>query len=46
MEKVVKMAMALLIIIILTAVIVYATLPYLNYFFGAFVLYIYISTPL
>jgi len=40
MEKVVKMALALLIIIVLTAVIVYATLPYLNYFFGAFVLYI------
>jgi predicted PurR-regulated permease PerM len=40
MEKVVKMALALLIIIVLTAVIVYATLPYLNYFFGAFILYI------
>ena len=40
MEKVVKMVLALLIIIVLTAVIVYATLPYLNYFFGAFVLYI------
>ncbi|MGB9131900.1 MAG: AI-2E family transporter [Methanosarcina sp.] len=39
MERLVKMAMALLIIIILTAVIVYATLPYLNYFFGAFILY-------
>jgi predicted PurR-regulated permease PerM len=40
MERIVKMALALLIIIILTAVIVYATLPYLNYFFGAFILYI------
>lgn len=40
MEKLVKMALALLIIIILTAVIVYASLPYLNYFFGAFILYI------
>jgi predicted PurR-regulated permease PerM len=40
MEKVVKMTLALLIISVLTAVIVYATLPYLNYFFGAFVLYI------
>jgi len=40
MEKLVKMALALLIIIILTAVIVYATLPYLNYFFGALILYI------
>lgn len=40
MERLVKMALALLIIIILTAVIVYATLPYLNYFFGAFILYI------
>ena len=38
--KNVKMALALLIIIVLTAVIVYATLPYLNYFFGAFILYI------
>ena len=40
MERSVKMALALLIIAILTAVIVYATLPYLNYFFGAFILYI------
>jgi len=40
MEKNVKMALALLIIVILTAVIVYAILPYLNYFFGAFILYI------
>jgi|SRR5665647_110393 len=40
MERIAKMALALLIIIILTAVIVHATLPYLNYFFGAFILYI------
>ena len=40
MEKLAKMALALLIIIILTTVIVYATLPYLNYFFGALILYI------
>src|SRR5665647_2558949 len=40
MERTVKMALALLIITVLTAVIVYATLPYLNYFFGAFILYI------
>ena len=40
MEKNVKMALALLIIVVLTAVIVYAMLPYLNYFFGAFILYI------
>ena len=40
MEKNVKMALALLIIVILTAVIIYAILPYLNYFFGAFILYI------
>ncbi len=40
MEKIAKMALALLIIIVLTVVIVYATLPYLNYFFGAFILYI------
>jgi len=39
MERNVKMALALLIIIVLTAVIVYATLPYLSYFFGAFILY-------
>ena len=40
MEKNVKMAMALLIIIVLTAVLVYAIFPYLNYFFGAFILYV------
>jgi predicted PurR-regulated permease PerM len=40
MERTVKMTLALLIIIVLTAVIVYATLPYLNYFFGAFILFI------
>lgn len=40
MEKNVKMALALLIIVVLTAVIIYAILPYLNYFFGAFILYI------
>jgi predicted PurR-regulated permease PerM len=40
MERTVKMALALLIIIILTAVIVYATLPFLNYFFGSFILYV------
>jgi predicted PurR-regulated permease PerM len=40
MERIVKMTLALLIIIILTAAIVYAVLPYLNYFFGAFILYI------
>jgi predicted PurR-regulated permease PerM len=45
MEKNVKMALALLIITVLTVVIVYAMLPYLNYFFGAFILYI-IFVPL
>lgn len=40
MERSAKMALALLIIIILTVAIVYATLPFLNYFFGAFILYI------
>jgi predicted PurR-regulated permease PerM len=45
MEKVVKMTLALLIIIVLTAVIIYATLPYLNYFFGAFILYIIFRSP-
>lgn len=40
MERIVKMILALLIIIVLTAVVVYALLPYLNYFLGAFILYI------
>ena len=40
MERIAKMVLALLTIIILTVVIVYATLPYLNYFLGAFILYI------
>ncbi|MGI5992591.1 MAG: AI-2E family transporter [Methanosarcina sp.] len=39
MKKSAKMALALLIISILTVVIVYATLPYLNYIFGAFILF-------
>ncbi|BAW29943.1 AI-2E family transporter [Methanosarcina thermophila MST-A1] len=33
------MALALLIIIVLTVIIIYATLPYLNYIFGAFILF-------
>jgi predicted PurR-regulated permease PerM len=40
MERIVKMVLSLLTIILLTTVIVYATLPYLNYFLGAFILYI------
>jgi predicted PurR-regulated permease PerM len=40
MERIVKMVLSLLTIILLTMVIVYATLPYLNYFLGAFILYI------
>ena len=40
MEKNVKMALALLVIVVLTAAIVYAIFPYINYFFGAFILYI------
>jgi predicted PurR-regulated permease PerM len=40
MEKNVKMVLALLIIIVLTAVIVYAALPFLSYFFGALILYV------
>jgi predicted PurR-regulated permease PerM len=40
MERNIKMTLALLIIVALTAVIVYAGLPYLNYFLGAFILYI------
>jgi predicted PurR-regulated permease PerM len=39
MEKQVKTALALLIIIILSAVILYAVFPYINYFFGGFILY-------
>jgi predicted PurR-regulated permease PerM len=39
MKRIVKMGLALLIIIILTVVIVYAILPYLDYFLGAFILY-------
>jgi predicted PurR-regulated permease PerM len=38
MKKNVKMALALLIIAVLTVVIAYATLPYLNYIFGALIL--------
>lgn len=40
MKKAVKMALALLIIIILTLLIAYATLPYLNYIFGALILFV------
>ncbi len=40
MERIVKMVLSLLTITLLTTVIVYATLPYLNYFLGAFILYI------
>lgn len=40
MKKAVKMALALLIIVILTVLIAYATLPYLNYIFGALILFI------
>ena len=40
MKRIVKMVMALLTIILLTAIVVYAALPYLNYFLGAFILYI------
>lgn len=40
MKKNVKMALALLIIAVLTVVIAYATLPYLNYIFGALILFI------
>ena len=39
MKKTVKMALALLIISILTVLIVYATLPFLNYIFGALILF-------
>jgi len=40
MERSVKMVLALILIIILTAVIAYAVLPYKNYFFSAFVLFV------
>jgi predicted PurR-regulated permease PerM len=40
MKKNVKMALALLIILVLTVVIVYATLPYLNYIFGGLILFV------
>jgi predicted PurR-regulated permease PerM len=40
MQRSAKMALALLIITILTGLIAYATLPYLNYIFGAFILFI------
>lgn len=39
MKKTVKMALAILIITILTVIIVYATLPYLNYIFGGLILF-------
>jgi len=39
MKNNLKMALALLIIIVLTVIIIYATLPYLNYIFGAFILF-------
>ncbi|MGB9941413.1 AI-2E family transporter [Methanosarcina sp.] len=39
MKKNVKMALALLIITVLTVVIVYATLPFLNYIFGGLILF-------
>ena len=40
MEKSVKMVLALLVIILLTVVVAYATLPYINYIFGAFILFV------
>jgi predicted PurR-regulated permease PerM len=40
MKNAIKMALALLIIAILTVVITYATLPYLNYIFGAMILFV------
>ncbi len=40
MESPFKMSLALLLIIILAAVLSYALLPYINYFFGAFILFV------
>ncbi len=39
MERQIRPALALLFIIVLSAVILYAVLPYINYFFGGFILY-------
>lgn len=39
MKKSIKMALALLIIAVLTVLITYATLPFLNYIFGALILF-------
>jgi len=39
MERSVQTALALLLIIVLSAVILYAVLPYINYFLGSFILY-------
>ncbi|WP_231592552.1 AI-2E family transporter [Methanosarcina sp. Kolksee] len=40
MKKAVKMTLALLIIVVLTVLIAYATLPFLNYIFGALILFV------
>jgi predicted PurR-regulated permease PerM len=45
MERIVKMVLGLSTIILLTVVIVSATLPYLNYFLEAFILYIIFRSP-
>jgi predicted PurR-regulated permease PerM len=39
MKENLKMALALLIIVVLTVIIIYATFPYLNYIFGALILF-------
>lgn len=40
MERQVRIALALLIIIILSAIIIYAVLPYINYLFGSFIFFV------
>ncbi len=40
MERQVRPALALLLIIVLSMVIIYAVLPYINYFFGSFILFV------
>lgn len=40
MERQVRTALALLLIIILSTIIIYAVLPYINYLFGGFILFV------
>ncbi len=40
MERQIRAALALFLIIILSAVIIYAILPYIDYLFGSFILFV------